>query len=166
VYLIDRSNLGGEMSLVAAAQVMNGEISNAAAWATIPSGTYIAMVDNSGGAGSNCPNGTSGDLVIVKLDPTATNMVTTVWCTDNMGGGSPSISTSNGSSDALVWTMGTDTGWGGTQSNQLHAWDLETGTPVVMGSDTANNTHHFSTPIVVNGRVLVAGDNQLYAFKP
>jgi hypothetical protein len=154
------------MSPVSAAQVMNDEISNAAAWVTIPSGTYVAMVGNNGGGGANCPQGTNGDLVIVKLDPTAANKVTTVWCTDNQGGGSPSISTSDGSNDALVWTMGTDRGWGGSESNQLHAWDLATGTPVVVGSDMAPNTRHFSAPIVVNGRVFVAGDNRLYAFKP
>jgi hypothetical protein len=165
-YLIDRNNMGGEMSPVAAAQVMNDEISNAAAWATIPSGTYIAMVGNNGGGGSSCPQGTSGDLVVVKLDPAAANKVTTVWCTDPLGGGSPSITTSDGSSDAIVWTMGTDTGFNGTVSNQLHAWDLETGTPVVMGSDMAANTRHFTAPIVANGRVMVAGDNRLYAFKP
>jgi hypothetical protein len=166
-YLIDRNNMGGETSPVAAAQVMNDEISNAAAWATIPSGTYIAMVGNNGGMGSNCPNGTSGDLVVAKLDPAAANKVTTAWCADNLGGGSPSITTSNGSSDAIVWTMGTDTGFTSTPSNQLHAWDLETGNRIVPGSDTLpTTTRHFTAPIFVNGRVILTGDNRLYALKP
>jgi hypothetical protein len=164
-YLIDRANMGGDVSPVGSAQVMNDEISNAAAWATIPSGTYIAMVGNNGGAGNNCKTG-SGQLVVVKIDPAAPGKVSSAWCADNQGGGSPSISTSDGAHDPLVWTMGTDTGWGGAASNQLHAWDLETGAPVAMGSDTLGNTRHFTAPIVVHGRVIIGGDDRLYALKP
>jgi hypothetical protein len=156
-YLINRSNLGGAMSPVATAHVMNDEISNAAAWATIQGVTYIAMTGNNGGGGASCPNGTSGDLVVVKLDAAAANKVTTVWCANNSGGQSPSITTSDGTNDALVWAV---------QGNQLHAWDLVTGRAIVTGSDAVTNVRHFSTPIAVNGRVIVAGDNRLYALKP
>jgi hypothetical protein len=125
------------------------------------------MVGNNGGGGSNCPQGTNGDLVVVKLDPAAPNKVTTVWCADNLGGGSPSITTSDGSNDAIVWTMGTDTAFIGTVSYQLHAWDLETGNAIVPGSDTLpTTTRHFTAPIFVNGRVILTGDNRLYALKP
>jgi hypothetical protein len=164
-YLVNRTNLGGAMSPVATAHVMNGEISNAAAWATVQGVTYVAMTSNGSGNGASCP-GTAGDLVVVKLDPAAANKITTVWCADNKGGGSPSITTSDGTNDALVWTMGTEKHNATQGSNQLHAWDLATGQAIVTASDTVMNTRHFTTPIAVNGRVLVAGDNRLYALKP
>ena len=92
-----------------------------------------------------------------KLDAAAANKVTTIWCANDSGGQSPSITTSDGTNDALVWAV---------QGNQLHAWDLVTGRAVVTGSDAVMNVRHFTTPIAVNGRIIVAGDNRLYALKP
>jgi hypothetical protein len=60
----------------------------------------------------------------------------------------------------LVWTVATE------GNGQIHAWDLETGTPVVTGSDALSGTRHFTTPIFVHGRVFAVGDNRLYALKP
>ena len=83
------------------------------------------------------------------------------------GGGSPSITSSDGTKDMLVWTVGTGIGptnAGG--SGQIHAWNLETGTPVVTGSDMMAGTHTFTVPIFVNGRAIVAAENRLYALKP
>src|SRR5262249_31837144 len=109
-YLLDRSNLKGGASPLASKKIMggSGEMSNVPAWATVPSGTYIATISNDGSLGSACPAGTSGDLVVFKLDPAAASKMTVVWCADNKGGGSPSITTSDGTHDALVWTFGTD----------------------------------------------------------
>jgi hypothetical protein len=115
------------------------------------------MVSNGGSGGASCKKG-SGNLAIVALS--ATGQISEPWCASNQGNGSPSITSSDGTNDLLVWTVGAEA------SNQLHAWDLVTGTQVVMGSDTMTAMHHFTTPIFVNGRVFAAGDGQLYAFKP
>ncbi|HEY2510699.1 MAG TPA: hypothetical protein VGI39_07580 [Polyangiaceae bacterium] len=168
-YLLDRSNLRGGASPLSSASIMggSGEMSNVPAWATVGGTTYVATISNDGSPGNACPSGTSGDLVVFKIDPTAANKIAVAWCANNNGGGSPSITTSDGQSDALVWTMGTDSK-GGAKSgdSQMHAWDLATGKAIVTGSDTAANTRHFTTPIAVHGRVLTVGDNTLYAFKP
>jgi hypothetical protein len=42
----------------------------------------------------------------------------------------------------------------------------ELGTAVVTGSDSRGNVCHFTTPIVVHGRIVVVGDTQLYALNP
>jgi hypothetical protein len=162
-YTIDRTTMGGEMSPLASATVMTGDISNAAAWATTSSGTYVAMVSNGGAGGAGCKTG-SGNLVVIELSATA--QITVPWCANNQGGGSPSITSTStdGTGDTLVWTVGTD--GAGAGSGQIHAWDLATGTPVVMGSDTMANTRHFTTPIFVHGRAFAVGDNKLYALKP
>jgi hypothetical protein len=163
-YLLDRSHLGGlGAAPIASARILSSEIINAAAWATIPSGTYLVVHSNGGGTGTSCPAGMGGDLVAIRLDPNATDKMSTVWCNDNHGQGSPIITTSDGARDALVWTAGAE------GSDQIHAWDLVTGRPVFPGGSSADavaNVRRFTTPIVVHGRVLVAGDGRLYAMKP
>jgi hypothetical protein len=159
-YTINRTNMGGESSPVASFGVMDGDISNAAAWANTPSGTFVAMVSNGGAVGVNCKKG-GGSLVIAQLSASA--QISTPWCASN-GGGSPSITSSDGTHDVMVWTVGTD--GGGSQTNQLNAWDLATGTAIVTKSDTLGNTRHFTTPIFVHGRAIVVADNRLYALKP
>jgi hypothetical protein len=156
-YTIDRTNMGGEMSPVSSLHVMSGTIINAAAWATTPTGTFVAMV-GSGTNGAGCKKG-SGNLVVVSLNGTA--QISSAWCASGMGNGSPSITSSDGTHDIMVWTVGAE-----SASAQLHAWDLASGTQVVMGSDAMTGTRRFTTPIFVNGRVIAAADNKVYAFKP
>jgi hypothetical protein len=159
-YTLNRTNLGGESSPVGSKSVMSGDISNVAAWANTPSGTFVAMVSNGGAVGTACGKG-SGSLVIAQLSATA--QITTPWCASN-GGGSPSITSSDGTHDMMVWSVGTD--GGGAATNEIKSWDLATGTPVVTASDKMNATRHFTTPIFVHGRAIVVGDNRLFALKP
>jgi hypothetical protein len=166
LYLLDRSNLGGvatmkQLAGVGALQVQSGEISNAGAWATVGGTTYVVVRPNGNDAAMGCPAGQTGDLVAVKLDPAQPQKMAVVWCADSHGIGSPSITTTDGNSNALVWVLGA----GGT--GQLYAFDLATGAPVFAGGsagDVAPNVRRFTTPIAVHGRIFVAGDNQLYAF--
>jgi hypothetical protein len=162
LYLMDRGNLGGiGTANVGTLQVLSGEITNAGAWATIGGTTYVVVRPNQGGSGIGCPNGMSGDLVGVKLDPTAAQKMSVVWCVDAQGEGSPSITSSDGTHDPMVWTAGAQT------SNKLHSWDLLTGAAKFTGgaaTDTINNVRRFTAPIAVHGRVFVGGDNRLYAF--
>ena len=104
-------------------------------------------------------------MVVAKLDPAAPTKVTPVWCATNQGG-SPSITTSDGENDALVWTVGSADNRAGAPANQVLAWDLATGTPVVKSSDAVKNVRHFTAPIFVHGRLIIGGDNALYALKP
>jgi hypothetical protein len=163
LYLLDRTNLGGVGTAgVGTLNALDGEISNAGAWATIGGTTYVVVRPNQGGSGIGCPNGTSGDLVAVKLDPSASQKMSVVWCVDGKGEGSPIITSSDGTNDALVWSAGAES------SNQLHAWDLATGAVVYAGgaaSDKFANVRHFTSPIAANGRVFVGGDGTLYAYK-
>ena len=168
LYLMDRSNLGGiatqaQPANVGALQVQSGEISSAPAWATIGTTTYVVVRPNGTNAGVGCTKG-SGDLVVVKLDPTAKEKMSVVWCANSNGIGSPSITTSDGTKDPIVWVFAADQGANG----KLYAWDLTTGAPVYTGgaaTDTAAGVRRFTTPIAVHGRVFVAGDNKLFAYK-
>jgi hypothetical protein len=156
-YVVDRTTMGGEMSPLSTLKASTGEISNAAAWATTSTATYVAMVSNGGSAAANCKKG-SGNLGIVAIDSTA--QITVPWCANAGGNGSPSITSSDGTNDMLVWTVATE------GNGQIHAWDLESGTEVVTGSDALSGTRHFTTPIFVHGRAFAVGDGRLYALKP
>jgi len=169
LYLVDRSNLGGiatssQLANVGALKVQSGEISNGGAWATVSGTTYVVVRPNGENAAIGCPAGTSGDLVAVKLDPAAAQKMTVAWCAKSGGVGSPSITTSDGTHDPLVWAFAADP----ASKARLYAWNLTTGAAVFAGggaSDTAANVRRFTTPIAVHGRVFVAGDGQLYAFR-
>ncbi len=100
----------------------------------------------------------------MKLDPTAAQKMKVIWCVTSNGGGSPSITTSDGTSDPMVWVFTADVGAAG----KLYSWDLTTGAPVFTGgatTDTSANVRRFTAPIAVHGRIFVGGDNQLYAYK-
>jgi hypothetical protein len=176
LYLLPRDNLGGIEAdggspNVGILHVLSGAISNAGAWATIGSGTssttYVVVRPNFGGAGIGCPNGTSGDLVAVKLDPTAPQKMSVAWCATSGGQGSPIITTSDGTSDPMVWLFGAE----GT--SRLFSWNLITGAPVFTGGGTADvvqypagaGSHHFASILAAHGRIILAVDGQLYAFK-
>ncbi len=168
LYLVDRTNLGGvatmtEPANVGELNVSNGEITNVGAWTTWNGTTYVVVRPNGNQGGVGCPGGTSGALVGVKLDPTAASKMSVVWCADPQGNGSPTITWSGqASDDPLVWVLGA----GSSGSGKLLAFDLVTGAAVAKGgSTTASNVRSFTTPVPVHGRIFVAGDNQLFAFK-
>jgi outer membrane protein assembly factor BamB len=162
--LLDRGHLGGlGTGPLASSKLSTGQLIGAPAWATLPSGTYLVAHSHHGGTGVTCPEGMSGDLVAARFDRTAPGSMVTVWCADNQGQGSPSITTTDGASNALVWTAGAE------GSGRVHAWDLETGAPVFTGGgvgDAVPNTRRFTAPIAVHGRIVVAADGRLFAFTP
>jgi hypothetical protein len=158
-YLVDRANLGGASAhALAGEHFANGEIINVPAWATTPAGTFVAFLPNGNGAATACAKG-AGNLAVIKIDPAAPNKMSSAWCANVNGRGSPSITTSDGSKDALLWAVGAE------GSGQLYAWDLATGAPVVTGSDKMSNVRRFTTPIAVHGRIFIGADNKLYALK-
>ena len=169
LYLVNRVNLGGvadggQLANVGALKVQSGEISNAGAWATVAGTTSVGVRPNGQDAAVGCPAGMSGDLVAVKLDPAAPQKMSVVWCAASHGVGSPSITTSDGTSDPIVWVFAADQGANG----KLYSWNLTTGAPVFTGgaaADTGPNVRRFTAPIAVHGRIIVAGDNQVYAYK-
>ena len=168
LYLLKRADLGGISAAqgtanVGAIHVSNGEISNGSAWATVGGATYVVVRPNGNQGGDGCPNGTSGDLVAVKLDPAAPQKMKVAWCASSNGIGSPIITSSDGTKDGLVWVFGAE------GDNLLHAFNLADGS--VAGTSDAPPVkngalvHHFATVAEVKGRILVSADDGLYAFK-
>lgn len=165
-YLIDRMNFGGigtgdgtHGEGVASERVATGPIVNSAATYATNSGTYVVF-NTYFGQGVGCA-GSPGNLVALKIGASAPPTISVAWCANNQGRGSPIVTTTNGSSEAVVWTVG------GESSNRLHAFDAETGTLLFDGGGEAEQmtrVYRFQTPIAVNGRIFVAAHNQLYVF--
>jgi hypothetical protein len=164
-YLLDRNNLGGigtgdgiTREGIRSRRVATGSIINAAAAYTTPSGVYVVFHANGNGIG--CP-GAPGNLVALRIGATAPPTISVAWCADNQGAGSPLVTTTDGSSEPIVWTPGAEA------SNRLHAYDGETGELLYSGGgpdEQMSSIRHFQTPIEVNGRIFVAADNELYSF--
>jgi uncharacterized protein (TIGR03437 family) len=164
-YLLNRNSLGGVGTGngivgegVQSKRVSAGEISNAAAAYTTSSGTFVVFNSTLGGIG--CP-GSSGDLVALRIGASSPPTIEVAWCADNQGRGSPMVTTTDGSSQPVVWTAGSES------SNRLHAFNGETGELLFAGggeSGQMGTVRRFQTPIAVNGRIVVAGDDGLYVF--
>ena len=117
-------------------------------------GTYVALtVDGY----SLC----TGDRVLmsIKVNPGPPIATTTAWCLpiggleDTSGGRSsaPMITTTDGTSEPIVWIMSGPT---------LVGVDGDTGTMVAMAG-TCGPPHHWTAPIAVKGRIIVGVDGRL-----
>jgi outer membrane protein assembly factor BamB len=109
---------------------------------------------------SVCPNGTSGDLLAMSVTKTSPPKLVPAWCASSQGGGSPIASTTDGTSNPLVWVVSA----GGT--NRLLAFDGDTGAAVYTGGAAAEQLgtiQHWVSPIIAKGRFYIGGDNAVYA---
>jgi hypothetical protein len=164
-YVLDRQDLGGlgtgdgtTGEGVQSQQVASGPIITAAAAYTVASGTYVVFTTT--GTGLGCP-GTSGNLVALHLGAAAPPTLTVAWCANTRGRGAPIVTTTDGASDPIVWSVGAES------SNRLYAFHGETGAVLFAGGGPAEQmsmVRRFQTPIAVNGRLVVAADQELYAF--
>jgi outer membrane protein assembly factor BamB len=157
-YLLDRANLGGITKPLTLASVSSGAIITASAAYTTPQASYVVFR----GAGKGCPSGQSGGLATFKISATSPPAVTMAWCGGPATQTSPAVSATDAQgTDAVVWIVGSD--------NKLYGLDGDTGKSIFAGgasADTMSAVQKFIPPIVANGRVFVAANNQVYAFSP
>jgi len=161
IYLINRTNLGGQGTGngstgegVASADVASNSIIQAAAAYTTAQGTYVAFKGN----GMGCPAGQSGNLVAVKISAASPPAPTVAWCANPGGNASPMVTTTDGRSDPIVWTL---------SGNNLRGYDGDTGAVVFNGGaagDSVTALAQFVTPIAARGRIFVASNSNVYAF--
>jgi hypothetical protein len=158
-YLVNRDNLGGIISPIATRHVTNQAIIQAAATYRTNLGTYVAC------------RGSQYELNAFGI--TATNPPTMIsgWRVDRTGGlgsSSPFVTSTDGTNNMIVWIVGSaDHGTPGDQ--RLHGYDGDTGAVIYAGggaNELMANTHSYSTTgIAARGRIYVATDNKVYAFK-
>jgi hypothetical protein len=160
MYVLDRTDLGGIGGELLAMKVASNQIINAAASYRTPHGTYVVFK----GDGVNCPDGTSGNVTAMRLLPTDPLSAEVAWCGASNGLGSPMVTqTELGGGDTIVWVVGCE------GDLKLHGFDGDDGTVVFGGGGAAETmaggVRRYVTPIAVKGRIFVAGDGRVYAFK-
>jgi hypothetical protein len=150
IYLLDRARLGGLGGALAVEKLVRGPIIDAAAAYTTALGTYVVFRALGGGVG--CPGGAGGDLVAVRLSPTAPPRPSIAWCVEEVGLNAPMVTSTDGRAEAVVWSLAA----GG--DGRLHAYDGDTGAIVHAPQDGLGGVRKFHTPIVGGGRIFVGTD--------
>ena len=148
-YLLNRTNLGGVSTPVAQAHVSSSEIIQAAATYRTTKGTYVVF------------RATSTELSAFRISATNPPTITNAWSVIQNGQGSPFVTSTDGTNNAIVWVIGSE----GDQ--RLHAYDGDTGNVIYSGggaNELMAGTRRFNTGIVAHGRIYVANDNRVYAF--
>ena len=148
-YLLNRTNLGGVSVPVAQASVSSAPIRQAAASYRTALGTYVVFCGN------------STDLTAFRIRPTNPPTITNVWTVSQGGRGSPFVTTTDGTNNAIVWGIGSES------DQRLHGFNGDTGATVFSGgggNELMAGTRRFNTAIAARGRIYVANDSKVYAF--
>ena len=123
----------------------------------LPFGLHSAVeraVAGSSGSGIGCPNtGGTGNLVAVKLTAGSPLTGTVAWCATKTGLGSPMVTTTDGTGNAVVWAA----------NNSLWGWDGDSGDLISGGTNTAltSGIEGFNTPISAHGKIVVSTSGAL-----
>ena len=78
------------------------------------------------------------------------------------GQGSPWVTTTNGTDNAIVWAANPGSG-----DQRVRGFNADTGAVVYAGggpNELMNGTSKYNTGIVARGRIYFAGINKVYAF--
>jgi outer membrane protein assembly factor BamB len=156
-YLLNRTTMGGmSAASVRTLKVANGTIIQAAAAYTTPMGTYFVFR----GGVTGCPTGSTGGLMAVKVSAASPPAMTPAWCGGPTQASNPIVTMSNAQgADAIVWVVATN--------GQVSALNADTGASVLSGAAIATAAiKGHQSPIVANGRVIVATDTRVFALTP
>jgi len=152
-FLLNRSNLGGITDAVYSLQISNNQLIQAAATYQTNQGTYVAF------------RASKSTLSTFRITATSPPTINLTWNMSQNGCGSPWVSSTDGTNNMIVWAVGT----GSTGDQRLHGYDGDTGAVIYAGggtNETMAGTHSYSTTgIVASGRIYVATNNKVYAFK-
>jgi hypothetical protein len=161
VYFVNTKMMGQAVEHVVAGKTHSMRTGLAAYRSSM--GTHVAMtVDRNA---TSCPMAAGGTVLMsVLVTPGAPIVPKTLWCYDlvQLGTGcgqtsAPIVTTSDGVNDVIVWIM---------DRGQLNAVDGVTGQKIYAGG-TCSGVRQWQAPIAAKGgRIIVAGDGHLCAWKP
>jgi len=151
-YLLDRDNLGGIGGALAVRRVADGSVIQAPVVYRARGETLVAFRT----PGALCPDGQSTTAVVaLAIDPAG---LRPIWCAPIDGRGIPSVTTATAEADPIVWVAGAE------GDERLHGFRGDTG-QAVFTSDKLPGLRHFVTPLVGDGRLYLAGDGRVFAFR-
>lgn len=153
-YLLDRDNLGGIGGQLAVETVSQGPIRTSPA--AFPLGNDVLVAFE--GPGAQCPSSNRGNgLTVLKIAGSSPPTMSTAWCGAVNGRGSVMVTTTDGSSNPIVWMLGAE------GDDRLHAFRGDTGEPI-FDSEAMSGLRHFQTLIATQDRLYVGADGRVYAF--
>jgi hypothetical protein len=158
-YLLNRANLGGIGGAIATLRAARGEIITAPAVYPLRDGVGVAYQAR----GAVCPNGSyvSGiGALVVTGGPS--QRLSSAWCARMDGGGAPIVTTTDGSSEPIVWAVGAE------GDDRLHGFRGDNGQELYSGSSTGDamsGLRHLATILVAARRFYIAGDRRVFVFR-
>jgi hypothetical protein len=155
-YLLDQNNLGGIGGSLAVQTISQRPLRTAPAVYSMAGSAYVALQ----GPGVSCPLPASAhQLTVLKISAGDRPTITQAWCGKVSGAGSPIVTTSDGTSDPVVWMVGAE------GDNRLHGFKGDTGEPLLPAAGpTMVGLRHFQTLIATRDRLYVGADGRIYAF--
>jgi hypothetical protein len=153
IYLLDRNHLGSIGGELFSATVAADEIINAAAAYPAASGAFVVFK----ATGASCPSGQGTGLTAVRIVPSSPPTATPAWCAFQDGMGSPMVTTTDGRSESMIWSVGAE------GDGRLRGYDGENGS-VLYTSGAIGHVRRYQTPILAAGRIFVAADGAIHAF--
>jgi hypothetical protein len=156
-YFLNRTNLGGISAPLVEVDGGGGisvVIGAAATYRTLQA-TYVAFTYGS----AVTPQ--SSTLVAYHVMAGNPPTVSSSWSAGLTGHGSPFVTSTAGTNNAIVWDLGSE----GDQ--RLHGFNADTGAVIFNGggaNELMSGLRRYNTGIAARGRIYVAGDNQVYAF--
>jgi hypothetical protein len=148
-YLLNRNNLGGITTPVASANIAGYIVGQSAATYRTNQGTYFVF-----------RNGSSS-VSAYKITATNPPAITSAWSVSQTGKGSPWVTTTNGTNNAIVWVVGAE------GDERLYGYNGDTGAVIYTGggaNEQMTGTRKWNAGIVARGRIYFAADNKVYAF--
>ena len=145
-YLVNRNNLGGITAPVAQLSV-GFAIGQSSATYRTAQGTYFVF------------RLTSNQVKACKITPTNPPTIVSAWSVNQSGQGSPWVTTTDGTNNAIVWVVGAE------GDGKLYGYNGDTGAVIYAGSDVMTGTRKWNSGIVARGSIYVANDNKVYAFR-
>jgi hypothetical protein len=154
LYLIDAAHLGGMGGQKVDFKVANGTMSihTAVASYVTAKGRYVVFGTDGGAV---CPGAGNGGQAVVSvlIPPGAPPAPQVAWCAPLAGSTTGPISTTtDGTNEVVVWYM---------NGGKLNGVDGDTGAAIFTSGDSCSGVRQWTSPIAVNGRIVVTGDTHL-----
>jgi outer membrane protein assembly factor BamB len=158
-YVLDRAHFGGLagqlVDFKVAAPAMS--ISTAPTAYKTPLGVRVAFTVT--GMSVGCPSGGGSSMVLsVLLRPGAPTKPVLAWCAPIAGDGAVITTSTTGMNESIVWYMS------GDKQATLQGVDGDTGKPVFTGTEACGVIQKWTSPIAVNGRIIVGASGRLCSY--
>ena len=154
-YLLNRGNLGGIAAPVASSQVNPVSIVQSGASYRTNQASYVVF------------RASSNQGAAFRINPANPPTITNGWNIGpgNTGWGSPFVTSTDGTNNVIVWFVSSVP----AGNQRIRGYDGDTGSVVYAGGGTNEiiaGTHDYNTTgIAARGRIYIATDNKVYAFK-